>query len=635
MHFVGLTRTDPDVSRFEVCPRSRSRRAGAPFCEIVPAMFQPAVPVKKVLDKIHDRSYVLPAIQREFVWSTDQIRTLFDSLLRGYPIGSFLFWEVGPELASSFRFYDFLANYHEKSHPFAAAIQVPGGQGVVAILDGQQRLTSLNIGLYGSHAERLPRKWASNPDAYPKKRLYLDLTGETPETDADLGLVYRFRFLSDAEALPQSDDLDRWFRVGDVLKLDNSGPAIHKEIQRRDLLSHDGAFNTLYELYRAVLETPSVNAYLEEAQDPDKVLDIFVRVNSAGTQLSYSDLLLSMATNQWTSLDAREEVRSLVAELNGERFSFTKDLVLKAGLVLIDVPDVGFKVSNFTATNMAKMENGWSELRSSLLIAGSLLASFGYAAQTLSAASVLIPIAYYVRRRGLGASYVTSSSDAADRERIKSWVNRSLMKRGVWGSGLDTLLNRLREVLRTHGAPSFPTQGLETAMAGLGKPLRFEQAEIEELLELRYGRPRTFATLAALYPGLDMTKAFHVDHVFPRSRFTAAKLTKAGVPSDKLDEYIGRVDGLPNLQLLDGIPNIQKQDVMPGEWLAGPHFTTEQARQRYIEDNDLDGLPGELRDFFSFSGQRRERMAARLRTLLTSPIDGESAPADTGVSSAV
>lgn len=222
--------------------------------------------------------------------------------------------------------------------------------------------------------------------------------------------------------------------------------------------------------------------------------------------------------------------RSLVAELNGESFNFTKDLVLKAGLVLIDVPDVGFKVSNFTATNMATMETRWSEVRSSLLIARSLLASFGYAAQTLSATSVLIPIAYYVRHRALDASYVTSSSAAADRERVRSWVNRSLMKRGVWGSGLDTLLNRLREVLRTHGSASFPTQGLETAMAGLGKALRFEEAEIDELLELRYGRPRTFATLAALYPGLDMTKAFHVDHVFPREPIHCCKAREGRHP---------------------------------------------------------------------------------------------------------
>ncbi|HEU5001546.1 MAG TPA: DUF262 domain-containing protein [Actinomycetota bacterium] len=578
--------------------------------------------MKKVLDKIHDRSYVLPAIQREFVWSTDQIRMLFDSLLRGYPIGSFLFWDVGPTLASQFRFYDFLVNYHEKNHPYASATQVPPGKSIVAILDGQQRLTSLNIGLYGSHAERQPRKWASNPDAYPKKRLYLDLTGEAPEADGDLGLEYSFRFLTDAEARPKEAEPDRWFVVGDVLKLANSGPAIHKVIQQRDLLSNDRAFDTLYELYRAVLERPSINAYLEEAQEPDKVLDIFVRVNSAGTQLSYSDLLLSMATNQWTVLDAREEVRSLVTELNGEKFAYTKDLVLKAGLVLIDVPDVGFKVSNFTEANMATMEKRWPELRSALLVARSVLASFGYSAQTLSAASVLIPVAYYVHQRGLGTGYVTSSAAAADRRRVESWVNRSLMKRGVWGSGLDTLLNRLRDVLRTKGTLSFPLEALETAMAALGKPLRFEEAEIAELLDLRYGRPRTFATLAVLYPGLDMTKAFHVDHVFPRSRFTATKLSKAGIPAKKLDEYLARVDGLPNLQLLDGLPNVQKQDAMPAEWMAGPHFTSAAARQHYAAQNDLDGLGLDLADFLEFYDQRRERMAVRLGELLVPPIEG-------------
>lgn len=589
-------------------------------------MFQPAVSVKKVLDKVHDRSYVLPAIQREFVWSTDQIRMLFDSLLRGYPIGSFLFWEVGAELASQFRFYDFLVDYHEKSHPYAAALHVPAGAGVVAILDGQQRLTALNIGLYGSHAERQPRKWAANPDAYPKKRLYLDLTSDKPESDADLGLEYNFRFLTDAEAAKKEGEPDRWFRVADVLTLANGGPAIHHEIQQRDLLVHPRAFETLYELYRAVLDTPAVNAYVEEDQDPDKVLDIFVRVNSAGTQLSYSDLLLSMATNQWGSLDAREEVRSLVAQLNGEHFNFSKDLVLKAGLVLTDVPDVGFKVSNFTQANMSTMEKHWQEIRSALLVGRSLLASFGYSAQTLSATSVLIPVAYYAHQRQLDDGYVTSAHSADDRAQVRSWVHRSLMKRGVWGSGLDTLLGRLREVIRTEGTSTFPVEGLESAMATLGKPLRFEDAEIAELLELRYGRPRTFAVLAALYPGLDMSKSVHVDHVFPRSRFTAAKLSKAGVPADQIGVCLSRVDCLPNLQLIDGLVNIEKQNVMPDQWIAGPHFQTDAARQHYVDENDLAGLPGDLLGFLSFYEQRRTRMEHRLRQLLSAPNTAGGVP---------
>ena len=52
-------------------------------------------------------------------------------------------------------------------------------------------------------------------------------------------------------------------------------------------------------------------------------LDIFIRTNSGGTQLSYSDMLMSMATAQWEKLDAREEIHGTVHELNhiGGRFS--------------------------------------------------------------------------------------------------------------------------------------------------------------------------------------------------------------------------------------------------------------------------------------------------------------------------
>jgi hypothetical protein len=143
-----------------------------------------------------------------------------------------------------------------------------------------------------------------------------------------------------------------------------------------------------------VRDTNSINAFLEESQDPNKVLDIFVRVNIGGTTLSYSDLLLSMATNQWVDRDAREEVRTLVTELNGTRatFSFSKDLVLKAGLMLIDASGIGFKVSNFTKANMASMEQSWPTIRAALLNAASLMESFGYTGRTLSADSVLIPL---------------------------------------------------------------------------------------------------------------------------------------------------------------------------------------------------------------------------------------------------
>lgn len=365
-------------------------------------MFQPPMTIAKILQGIHSSQYVLPAIQREFVWSQEQIRKLFDSLMRGYPIGTFLFWKVEPAQTGKYSFYDFVTEYHEKNYPYAPVKQIAAGQGITAILDGQQRLTALNIGLYGSHAERLPRRWKNNPDAFPKKRLFLNLLNG-PDVD-ELGMAFDFRFLTDDEAERVDGMPDNWFLVSKVLQLANSGPALFAELKERDLVGDETPFNNLYSLYHAVRETPIINAFCEESQDMNKVLGIFVRVNSGGTVLSYSDLLLSIATNQWESLDAREKVQELVKELNAISggFNFSKDLVLKSGLVLIDLPDIRFQVGNFTQANMSLLEARWAEVRSSLIAAAELVGSFGFTERTLTADSVLIPIAYYIRHRELG-----------------------------------------------------------------------------------------------------------------------------------------------------------------------------------------------------------------------------------------
>ncbi len=405
--------------------------------------------------------------------------------------------------------------------------------------------------------------------------------------------------------------------VRDVLTLADSGPAIMAELEKRGL-SGKIPFGVLYQLYRAVRETNSVNAFLEESQDPNKVLDIFVRVNSGGTTLSYSDLLLSMATNQWVERDAREEVRTLVSEMNDTpaAFSFSKDLVLKTGLVLIDASGIGFKVSNFTQANMALMEQNWPAIRNRLLSAASLMASFGYSGRTLTADSVLIPIAYYVHKRNVGSGYVSSAADTADRQRIRLWVTRSLLKRGIWGSGLDTLLLRLRDAIRDHGSKSFPVAEIDQAMASVGKSIRFEEAEISELLDVRYGSQRVFPVLATLYPGLDLTKAFHEDHIFPRSRFTRTKLLKDGISEAHVEEYLAKVDGLPNLQLLPGLPNIEKQATLPAAWLKGPFFPSDTGRDQYVRDNDLQDLPEGLGGFLAFYDARRKRLETRLKLAL-------------------
>ncbi|MFT4043781.1 MAG: DUF262 domain-containing protein [Gordonia sp. (in: high G+C Gram-positive bacteria)] len=564
-----------------------------------------------MLAAIHKREYLMPAIQREFVWGAEQITKLVDSLMRGYPVGSFLLWDVKPETAQSYTFYEFLTNYHERDNPYADKATVPSGSGTTAVLDGQQRLTSLNIALYGSFAEKKKYAWWNSADAFPVKRLYLNLVDAAD--DEELGLKYDLRFLTDNEAAAEDGGEDKWFRVGAVLGLANAGPAIMQELTRRNIAGSADAFQRLYDLYEAIRVLKPMNYFLVTDQDADKVLEIFVRVNSGGTTLSYSDLLLSMATNQWRDLDAREEVRSLVAEINsnaGRQFSFSKDVVLKTALTIADV-DVRFKVTNFTQSNMAKVEKAWPQIKGALLRAATLLQQFGYNERNLTANSVIVPLAYYLHLRGATDSYLDSTANAADRLALQRWVTRSLIKRGIWGSGLDTLLTRIRDVLRDNAGADFPVAAVEEAMATAGKSLAFDNAEIDELLNLKYGGQRTFSVLSVLYPGLDLGKKFHEDHIFPKSRFTKKKLTEAGIPAERIDDYLGAVNLLPNLQLLAGTANIEKQDALPADWIEAA-FPSEEKRATYIAENDLDNLPLDLTEFSVFFESRKAQLRRRL-----------------------
>jgi uncharacterized protein with ParB-like and HNH nuclease domain len=94
--------------------------------------------------------YFLPAIQREFVWHQEQIIRFFDSVLRGYPVSSFLFWELNPENRENWDVYRFVDNFKEGGTRNEPA-QVDGVQQLILVLDGQQRFTSLLIGLKGSY----------------------------------------------------------------------------------------------------------------------------------------------------------------------------------------------------------------------------------------------------------------------------------------------------------------------------------------------------------------------------------------------------------------------------------------------------------------------------------------------------
>ena len=581
-------------------------------------MYKPGGTIAEALGRIQNKSYVLPAIQREFVWNPEQIERLFDSLMQGYPFGTFLFWKVEASTSGKFKFYDFVLNYHQRDAAHCPELGKMHHQSVTAVLDGQQRLTALNIGLRGSMAIKQPNKWWTNPDAFPKRTLRLDLLA--PQSADEDGAVYRFRFLDDAQAA--RDEAAHWFRVPEILGMAD-GPAMLSGLMEHGLQG-DGlkaAYATLDRLHRVVHAHNLVNYYEEETQDVERVLNIFIRLNSGGTVLSYSDLLLSIAVAQWKQVDARAEIHTLVDELNriGTGFALSQDFVLKAGLMLADIASVGFKVENFTTTNMAALEANWPAIRAALVRTVELTASFGLNGQTLRADSALLPIAYHLYRRGVPANYVTHSQFTEDREAIRGWLIRSLLKAsGIWGSGLDTLLTALRETIQLHGGDIFPVAQLRQTMVQRGKSLTFEPAEIEDLLHMEYGDKRMFALLALLFPFVDLRNNFHVDHVFPISRFTRARLLKSGFGEGDLEELARGANQLPNLQLLDGAINNEKRAAMPAEWLS-KHLPDSANARYYRERHMLGYIPAGLDGFNLFHTTRRDQLRIVLMGMLAAP----------------
>ena len=483
------------------------------------------------------------------------------------------------------------------------------------MLDGQQRLTALNVGLRGTYTWKMPRLWWNNPNAFPVRKLHLDLLWQPDEDDE---VKYRFRFLADRE-VKQATDKTCWFPVKDILSMSSGGPPMVKWLN--DQLPQervDQAYEVLFQLY-SVVHTEKMLAYYEEReQDIEKVLQIFIRTNSGGTILSYSDLLLSIAVAQWTYHDAKEEIYGLVDDLNkiGSGFAFSKDLVLKAGLMLSDIGSVGFKVENFNKENMDIFESKWDALNRALILTVRLVSDFGFTRESLGAHNSILPIAYYLYVKNPGDSYLIGNQFKDHRKAIREWLIRSLLKSGVWGSGLDTLLTALRRVIRNNAGDAFPISQMYAEMSSRGRSLTFEDEEIEDLADMQYGNPLTFALLSLLFPFVDLRNHFHVDHVFPRARFTKTRLTAACVPDDKIDDFIQCRNGLANLQLLEGQSNLEKSSKMPSEWLSAKYKGEPTGRNDYEDRHLLGKVPNSITDFDSFYGARRERLKTKIKQML-------------------
>ena len=373
---------------------------------------------------------------------------------------------------------------------------------------------------------------------------------------------------------------------------------------------------TLSQLFKVIHTQPSISYYKVKSEELDKVLQIFIRVNSGGTVLSYSDLLLSIATAQWESLDARKEITEFVDYINtiGSGFNVNKDFIMKASLVLTGFSDIAFKVDNFNKQNMLKIEQNWQTIKTSITQAFLLVSSFGFSRDSLKSNNAVIPIAYYLMTIGNPSNFEVSSNTVNNRKKIKKWLTMSLIKR-AFGGQADSILRPLREVIKANGNNEFPLDEIINRLRGTSKTIVFTDDDIEALLELQYGRADTLMVLMMLYPSLDYNNEFHIDHIYPKSKFTKTSLLKKGIVQDKVEEYMNHVNDISNLQLLAAIPNIEKQDKDFEERFA-EICPTDTDKIQYRKINYLPEMQYSYDKFLQFVSDRRKKIKNQLKVEL-------------------
>jgi len=516
--------------------------------------FQTPITIKEAIDKINRNEYLLPSIQREYVWNQKQVVELFDSLMKEYPINSFLFWRVDRNIVSEYVFYEFIREYNEFDNNKTKLHNVTGQQEVTAILDGQQRLTSLFVALKGSYASwKKGGKDRKQKKYYPVKKLYFNLLSYINSEEEKKN--YEFEFF---EKQPSFDEIQYWFSLDkmldlyDINKIINFVDGIYDNysVEQKTLVR-----TNLIQLHKVIFTMPLVNFFLETEQSLDKVLNIFIRVNNGGTHLTPATLLFSFANSHWSDINFKDEVNKLVDELNsiGAKFSINHEFIMKSLLYLSDIVDLSAKIDNFTKTNMDKFKFNWDGIVEALRTTFELVSSLGFNYKNVKSNMIYHPIAYYIFKHN--PKNISTDPNLHDlRSQIRKWISTATLGK-IFSYAPDGALVPIRKIIKNSYNSIFPFQEIKNHFIGTNRTLVFTEDDINTILNYKKDNRNTFAALSLLYPNLDYRNIFHIDHIYPMSKMKKENIASAGLNGDGWYTYYSKCDSISNLQLLEGVVN--------------------------------------------------------------------------------
>jgi hypothetical protein len=532
----------------------------------------------------------LPNIQRSFVWSEDQICRLFDSILRQYPISTLLVWKT----KMGVRRRKFIDNFKEEYRNHLSNFKVPDdNKKKCLVLDGQQRLQSLYIGLCGS---------------YEGEELYLDiLSGELVAPD---DIRYKFRFLNPKSAsfphvrfkdIVFSEDKHRLIteRIVEQANPELSNVETDKIKDHVDLI-RDTFFNESGIGYQELDSIDKPNLYKE-----DDVVEIFIRANSGGTRLGKSDLLFSLLTAAWEVADDRMEI--LLEKLNMRGFAFTRDFILKTCLTLLN-QGARYEVTKFRKDGVREeIEQKWDSIVDTIkdvidFVQGS---TFIRCDKALPSYLVLIPLVYL--------RYHFPEAWRAKKD-VELYLLRSLLAGAFSGTPdqlIDAIVGKLKEI------KIFDLSEVFGVIRSAGRSLELTE---DRFWTIGYGTDNIHLLFSLWYRDFDYIPAFtgnlpQIDHVFPQSALKKIKIPNPNNAKTNIMKYRDNDrNQLANCMLLTASENGAggKGDIRPDEWFKDKD---EDYLNRHLIPHDP--ALWQLDRFEDFINERKKLIKSKFANLLS------------------
>lgn len=553
----------------------------------------------KALNFIKHKTMLLPDIQREFVWEMSDIEKLFESIADGYPLGFCIFWKTSRKVLNQEQpnLYYFVTNFEHWKTKNEKSPDVYGEEtDYYIVLDGQQRLTALNIALYGYYSEKKRGKGhlSSNPKAWVKRKLYYNLNFHKDALKSnDENPAKRFLFLSNEEA--QNGDyylVSNLIRKKDDWELRDSLDDLNVDREsQKDLVE---VFNRLND------ETSNGVIHYYEINNAtyDEALDIFVRVNSTGRKLSKSDLLFSTLIDNWK--DGREAIDTLISSMNskGDGFNFTRDYLMRLALVLTD-KDTKLKIEAFNRKSRDEIKNNWTNIDQACEKLTDLLVSIGMSNENLTSYNATMPLAYYIYHGG--------EFDEDSKKEARKFLAVAMTK-GLFGVASDQSLTSTRKALQDYDCKNkpFKLDIFENIVLTGGRNFKISEADIDYWLNNFEKGRMTYIVLCLLYPNYKLSReAFHQDHCHPWVSFEHKNLKNLSLSHETEEEWRRKRNLIPNLQFLEGDENEHKNKTALINWVG--------------EGNSIEYLPEnvslELKDFDTFFNERSKLIRDKLKEI--------------------